>query len=248
MTDVLSLNSTPEFGSEPEVLFFGRADCAGTTKILALLEQLKFRVTYVLSSGRGERRPAVLDGWTGDYIFCFRSLFILPQALLVRAKIAAINFHPAPPEYPGSGCVNFALYDECDTYGVTAHLMNEKIDNGRILDCRRFDVAPTDTLSDVLARTHAALTAQCLDVVAAIAAQGGDFVARQLNASAHLTWRGDARRMSELKALQNIDPAVSKAELKRLVRATYIEGYPPSVTLHGYEFALVSDQPKDGND
>jgi len=24
-------------------------------------------------------------------------------------KVLLFNFHPAPPEYPGSGCVNFVL-------------------------------------------------------------------------------------------------------------------------------------------
>ena len=75
-----------------------------------------FDVTYVQSKHRGERLPEDIQCWDGDYIVCFRSLFILPDSLLKKARIAAINFHTAPPEYPGSGCINFALYDEVDVF------------------------------------------------------------------------------------------------------------------------------------
>ena len=89
-------------------------------------------------------------GGEGEYIVCFRSLFVLPKRLIDSASIAAINFHPAPPEYPGSGCINFALYDEVSGYGVTAHFMNELVDNGKIIEVRRFPVAPYDNLPTVL--------------------------------------------------------------------------------------------------
>jgi methionyl-tRNA formyltransferase len=70
--------------------------------------------------------PENIEWWRDDYIFCFRGYFLLPKSLLDRASVAAINFHPAPAKYPGSGCLNWALYDNANTYGTTAHLMNEK--------------------------------------------------------------------------------------------------------------------------
>jgi methionyl-tRNA formyltransferase len=61
-----------------------------------------------------------------DYIFCFRSHFILNKKTISRAKIHAINFHPGPPEYRGIGCVNFSLLNKEKKYGATVHLINEK--------------------------------------------------------------------------------------------------------------------------
>ena len=48
----------------------------------------------------------------------------------------AINFHPGPPEYRGVGCVNYAFFDNVKSYGCTAHRINQKIDNGPIIDVK----------------------------------------------------------------------------------------------------------------
>ncbi len=226
----------------PSVLFFGRRGCGGTEAALAQLNRLQFDVTQILSAGRGEQIPEEILRWEGDYILCFRSFFILRENLLKRARVAAINFHPAPPEYPGSGCINFALYDECETYGVTAHVMNKKVDNGKILDCRRFPVHRADTLTSVLARTHDQLKILFLDFVTNLANRGESFIDECLQKSADITWRGEARRMAEFERMKVVDPSVSEDELLRIIRATYIENYPPKVILHGFEFLLASDK------
>ena len=74
--------------------------------------------------------------------------------MLDRAKVAAINFHPGSVEYPGSGCLNWALYDNAEVYGVTAHIINEKIDNGAIIEWRRFPILKQDNVKTLLARAH----------------------------------------------------------------------------------------------
>ena len=60
--------------------------------------------------------------------------------LLKKVNKAAINFHPGPPEYRGTGCVNYALYENSKFYGCTAHLINEKVDNGKIIDVKKFNI------------------------------------------------------------------------------------------------------------
>jgi methionyl-tRNA formyltransferase len=172
---------------------------------------------------------------------CFRSLFLLPKLLIDKASIAAINFHPAPPEYPGSGCINFALYDEVSEYGVTAHVMNELVDNGKILEVRRFPVTPHDNLLTVLSRTHSELLNLCSDFISGLYSDGEKFLKEKLAISGDEAWRGNARRLKELDALQKIDINVSEKELKRIIRATYIDGYPPKIELHGFTFRLKLD-------
>nr|WP_011899475.1 formyltransferase family protein [Vibrio anguillarum]CAJ87702.1 putative methionyl-tRNA formyltransferase [Vibrio anguillarum serovar O2] len=220
------------------VLFFGREKCVGTEALLKKLVRCGFDVTFVKSRKRGEVLPEDIYWWDGDYILCFRSLYVLPKQLLDKAKVAAINFHPAPPEYPGSGCVNFALYDNAAEYGVTAHIMNELVDNGDILEVRRFALTPCDDLSSVLSRTHNELCNLCLDFISGIYFLGGKFIEERLATSANEKWRGNARRLRELESLQKVNPNISEDELKRVVRATYIEGYPPVIELHGFKFCL----------
>ncbi|MEE2822299.1 MAG: formyltransferase family protein [Acidobacteriota bacterium] len=224
------------------ILFFGRSKCEASKKILSQMHRNGFDVTYVKSNHRGESLPEDVQSWDGDYIICFRSHFILPDSLLKKARIAAINFHPAPPEYPGSGCMNFALYDGVDTYGVTAHLMNEKVDNGKILEVRRFPVQKCDNLPSVLERTHSELYHLCSDFVTALATVGESYVPAKVAECEGVSWSGKARLLEELEKLQTIDVGIEKSELERIIRATHVDGFPPKVMLHGYKFYLSLDE------
>lgn len=228
-------------GTGKRVLFFGREKCNATEELLRKIIRYGFDVTFVKSSQRGEKLQEDILWWEGEYIICFRSLFVLPKALIDKASIAAINFHPAPPEYPGSGCINFALYDEVSEYGVTAHIMNEVVDNGKILEVRRFPVTSCDNLTTVLARTHSELLNLCSHFISGVYSEGEKFLKKKLTLAEAEVWRGKARLLKELDALQKIDTNVSEEELMRLIRATYIEGYPPTVELHGFKFRLELD-------
>ena len=73
-----------------------------------------------------------------DYLFSFLNPVFIKKDIRKKIKRISINFHPGPPEYPGYGCYNFALLDAVKSYGCTAHEVNDKIDNGKIIDVRRF--------------------------------------------------------------------------------------------------------------
>lgn len=224
------------------LLFFGRAKCDFSRDLLAESRRLGFDVTYVESSYRGESLPDGVFEWEGEFIFCFRSLFRIPKSLLVKAHGSAINFHPGPPEYPGSGCINFALYDGVQEFGVTAHLMNERIDNGRILQVRRFPISEDDGLMDVLYRTHCELFDLCAHFLSQVRENGEKFIEDQLAATGDIKWVGEARKLKDLEELQRLHVGISEEELKRIVRATYTEKFPPSIVLHGFKFTLSSDR------
>lgn len=234
------MNPDSPITDQTKVLFFGRKNCSGTEKALETLNHLGFCVTSVISGGRGEALPEIARKWTGAYILCFRSLFILPKSVLQNASVAAINFHPAPPEYPGSGCINFALYDNAKEYGVTAHVMNTKVDNGTILRCERFPIEVSDTLDSLLKRTHQALLDLFVSFVQRLAQDNEAFLRECEADSTSETWRGEARTMKELEALQTLSCDITQTELERIVRATYTDAFPPKLFLHGYKFSLSS--------
>ena len=222
----------------PSVLFLGRAGCAHSDAAEACVRDLGWSVLRVDSVKRGETLPAAAQDWRGDYILCFRSFFILKAPVLSAARIAAINFHPGPVEYPGSGCVNFALYDGAEEFGVTAHLMDERVDAGRVLECRRFPILPVDTVATLLRRTHLQLMGLFQDLVVGLAQFGADFLDEKLASSAAEEWRGPARRLAELDRLQVLDAECSRAELERVVRATHTESFPTELDFHGHRFVL----------
>ena len=224
-----------------KVLFFGRNECEFTLKAINHLNRLEFEVTSVFSRERGEVLPEEIGSWIGHYIFCFRSLYILPKTLLDRAKIAAINFHPGSAEYPGSGCVNFALYENATQYGVTAHLMNEKVDDGEILECRRFPILEDDSVDSLLGRTHVKMLDLFFDITSGIGSGGDDYIKGLIKSANHEKWSDKNRCLKDLEKLSIVDLGVSEPELKRIIRATYTKLFPPKVMIHGYEFVLKPD-------
>ena len=163
---------------------------------------------------------------------------MLPKSLLNRASIAAVNFHPGPVEYPGSGCLNWALYNNADTYGATAHIMDEKIDNGAIIECRRFPILEDDNVTTLLARAHLTTFNLLVDITTGLARDGKTFLDYKLEASQSEKWAGKAKKMSEIDKLQVVSPSTTREELERVIRATYTPDFPPEIHLHGYKFVL----------
>ncbi|WP_299080240.1 formyltransferase family protein [uncultured Ruegeria sp.] len=229
----------------PTVLFFGRENCDGTQKALQFLNFAGFDVSYVESQGLGQALPDWVRNWRGDYIFCFRSYFILDQGLIDAASIAAINFHPGPPEYPGSGCINFALYEGAETYGVTAHIINAKVDNGTIIKALRFPILKHDGLRSVLARTHLYLFHLLQEVVGGIATGGENYLNHQVATSSAEAWRGEARRMKELSTLQKLPLDIDVTEFHKRLHSMHLPEYPLHISLHGRKFVLLGEADED---
>lgn len=224
--------------SKYKVLFFGRKGCAGTQLAHSFLKTLGCQVELVESGKKGEELPAAAQSWSGDFIFCFRSYFILKKDLLDRAKVAAINFHPAPPEYPGSGCINFALYEGADEYGVTAHIMNEKVDNGTILRCIRFPILKQETLPTLLERTHFKLAQLFLDFTTDLFESAATGFEALNNIPQDEHWAGQARKIKELNHLQEVQTDISEKELHRRIRAFHLPPFPLYTILQGKRFIL----------
>src|SRR5687768_15282057 len=119
---------------KPDVslLFLGKVGDEHCRRALEFCEATFARVTSCLGAWKEPLPPAAAN-WQGDYVISFLSRWVVPAYLLERAKKAAINFHPASPDYPGIGCNNFALYDNATEYGATCHHMAPKVDTGGII-------------------------------------------------------------------------------------------------------------------
>lgn len=162
----------------------------------------------------GDWGHALPDGagrWEGDIIVSYCSRWIVPKALLDRARIA-INFHPAPPTYPGTGGLNWALYENSPTFGVTCHHMIPAVDAGPIVETRRFQVLPGDDVASLFARTHLHLEVLACDVLAALAD------AQPLPAASE-TWASKTRKRAELDAMMAVPQGAPADEIARRERA-----------------------------
>lgn len=146
-----------------KLLFFGRKSENFSIKLHKFLKK-KGLVKVIWSDGKSNKINFKILG-TFDYIICFRSNYILTKELIKKANKAAINFHPGIPKYRGIGCANLALLNNTKTYGSTAHLINEKIDNGNILDVSSFKIKPSDNINTMLSKTHKIMFKQSISIL-----------------------------------------------------------------------------------
>jgi methionyl-tRNA formyltransferase len=221
-----------------QVLFFGRKKCELTMLAIKYLQILGCDITTVLSEKRGEKLDEELMWWKGDFIVAFRSHLILPEALIKRAQQCAVNFHPGSTEYPGTGCANFALYEDSEMFGVTAHCMTKRVDAGEILGTKRFNVHDNDTVDSLLERTHIHLLSLFYDVAFDLITNGSDAVERRLNENKDSVWSKVKRTAADLDALQVLTGNETVEETKRTIRATHTENFPTELTFNGQRFLL----------
>ncbi|MBX9879488.1 MAG: hypothetical protein K2Y22_13590 [Candidatus Obscuribacterales bacterium] len=87
-----------------------------------------------------------------QFVFAFGPL-IVREPLLTSPSIAAINFHTAPPKWPGRGSCSMALLEGDNEFGVTAHIMDKGVDTGPILRVLRFPIEKDDDAETLRERT-----------------------------------------------------------------------------------------------
>ena len=210
------------------VLFLGKADDPDCARALDFCLKEFSPVTSAL--GRwGDPLPAEARNWSGDYIISYLSRWVVPADLLGRARLAAINFHPASPDYPGIGCNNFALYEGAEQYGVTCHHMAARVDSGAIIAVRRFPVYPQDDVGTLLERTYANQIALFFEIADGIA-EG-----QPLPKSAE-TWTRPPFTRKRFEDLFKITPDMPQEEIARRIRAVSYQHWQPYLELTGYRF------------
>jgi methionyl-tRNA formyltransferase len=212
------------------VLFLGKKDDPGSTAALKFVTDNFGEVSAHLGQWR-EPAPAAFDSWTGDYIVSYLSRWVVPAGLIARARRAAINFHPASPDYPGIGCVNFALYDDAPTYGATCHFMAPQVDTGGIIATKRFAVQASDTVETLLSRTYAFQLVLFYEVMDRILA-GETLVAGDQR------WTRKPFSRKEFNQLATITAEMSPQEIARRIRATAFGPWKPTLEVGGFTFEL----------
>lgn len=210
------------------LLFLGKADDNDCIRALEFCQQNFARVTHCLGKW-GDPLPDDIRRWKGDYIISYLSRWVVPEELLSRAKKAAINFHPASPEYPGIGCNNFALYENAKEYGVTCHHMASKVDTGGIIAVKRFPVYPEDDVASLLKRTYENQIALFFEITQLMAAGKDLPVASE-------KWTRPPFTRKQFNELFKVTPDMSKEEITRRLRAISYKHWQPYVEIEGFRF------------
>lgn len=165
-----------------------------------------------------------------DILISYISPWIVPKKILEKTKKWSINFHPGPPEYPGIGCFNFAIFDSAKQFGVTAHIMEPKVDTGKIIGVNRFPMDRIETVKSLSIKTYQAQLDLYKKIINFIMRNGCLPEVNEL-------WAKKPYKRKDLEELATIIPNMSKEEVNNRIRATYYPKKPaPFINLYGHKF------------
>ena len=99
----------------------------------------------------------LLGGLEFDHLASIAHLSLIPAEALALVRGVAINFHDGPlPGLAGLNVTSWAILRGEQTHGISWHVMTERADAGRILEERRFEIAPDETAFLLNAKCYAA--------------------------------------------------------------------------------------------
>lgn len=89
-----------------------------------------------------------------DFLITFGWRRIIPDEVIRAAKLA-INIHPALlPEYKGYHPVPHVLINNESHHGITAHIIDSKLDAGDIIYQKKFEISKLSTLNGLQERVN----------------------------------------------------------------------------------------------
>ena len=143
----------------------------------------------------------------------FCSDIIVSPMILACFEGGCYNFHPAPPEYPGSRAASFAIYDQVETYGVTAHEMEAGVDTGAIVGVDRFAFP--------VAFRFIELEAQAYKNLLILFEKLAPYLVNTARSLKHIDvqWGTQMRTQQEFKLMQQITIDMSEVEIRLRWRA-----------------------------
>jgi methionyl-tRNA formyltransferase len=183
----------------------------------------------------GELEELAMSGQI-EYLFSFLSPVVVPELILNRVRMA-VNFHPAPPRWPGIGAPCYALYHGDEFFGVTAHLMEPTVDTGTILRVDRFPVLSTDSQASLLERAQYRALSLYYDVLAKLAQHESIEPSGDRWERTPLT-RKQFERWLTLSTTDTVEEVAAKIR-----SGTHPRLPGPILQFHGYRFAYMSDNP-----
>lgn len=216
-----------------DILFFGQKGHWAVDKCLEFLASMQCNVDPCLA-GQGEKLPEDL-GWIDyDLIVSYLSPWIIPVHIFQKARIGALNFHAGPPEYPGLGGVNFAIYDGTTEFGVTCHHMGEKPYSGNIIAVDRFPLYSSDTANSLTNRCHYFMLTMFINTMRTA------IVGQYLEALDE-KWARPQYTRSQVDDLRCIESSMNPDEIRRRVLSTTDPDLPGAyIELGGVRFEALS--------
>ena len=207
-------------------LFIGKKNCKYTSNCIKFLKQYKIKLKIILCSDRKAQIPAELKYWKGDFIFSYKNYWLLSKKTLDSAKIAAINFHPASPDYPGSGSYNWALYYNAKYFGITVHIMNEKFDNGKIIYFYKFKIKKNISVNFLINQINKYSVKVFKDTLRKLNKMNDIQLCKFIKKKSEFKWKGKAKRISDLDKMRFVKKNISFKEICKRIHCFHSKNFP----------------------
>ncbi|MFA5156145.1 MAG: formyltransferase family protein [Candidatus Omnitrophota bacterium] len=217
------------------IVLFTKPDKPTVKEAIAYLRN-NFSDLSVYAGNRGDPFPKKALKGDQEILVSYISPWIIPENILRRTKLWNINFHPGPPGYPGIGCFNFAIYNGEKTYGATAHIMENKVDTGKIIGVRRFPFSKGDSVYALSIKTYDQMLALFYEVM--------DFIlAHNDLPRTGEKWKRIPYTRRQLNELCRINAGMKKNEIEKRIRATVYPGMPGAyIEIHGQKFTYTENE------
>ena len=217
------------------IAFLTKINKPGVAQAIKFLNNYDVKID-IYKGEIGSEIPKELFKKKYDILISYINPWVLTQNILVRTKKYNINFHPGPPEYPGIGCFNFALYNEENFFGATAHFMNAKVDTGEIILSKKFDVNKKDNIDSISIKTYNLLLNIFKETI------GYYFENNRLKSNGE-KWKRKPYTRKDLNLLTKLSLKLNKKEFKKRIRASCYSKYPkPTIKIHGYLFRYENNK------
>ena len=216
-----------------KVALFAKKDKPTIDQVITHLKK-EFSEVAVFVGVLGDAFPVHFKDYESDLLISYISPWIIPSEILAKTKKWNLNFHPGPPEYPGIGCFNFAIYDSAKEYGVTSHLMERKVDTGKIISVKRFPLLESYSVFDLSLKTYDVLFEIFLEVMDSVKRNQELPVCKE-------SWKRNPYTRRDLEDLCSIEVYMKEKEIKRRIKATSYPNMPGAyIELFGYRFEYNS--------
>ena len=171
-----------------------------------------------------------------DMVIAYITGWIVPNSVLQNTIKWNLNFHPGPPEYPGTGCFNFAIYDEAKEYGSTANIMEPAVDTGKIVAIERFPINQNETVDTLSEKTYKSIFKLLKTVVDKIHSDNS------LPKSDEV-WARKPYKRADLEKLCEINHEMKENEVNKRIRSTYLKDKPaPFIKIFDKKFEYNPDR------
>lgn len=138
---------------------------------------------------------------------------IVPPSVIEALPGPAYNFHPGPPTYPGSHAASFAIYDGAARFGVTAHVMEERVDAGPLVQVAWLDVPDGIKFMELEMMAYQAMFTLFNELAPHLAADDAPLPIIDTQ------WSGRKTTERDFQAMRELAPDMSEDEIRLRYRA-----------------------------